>query len=295
MGIDKSYGVVVDLAPVKGASVLGADRVVSSDPTVVANYAKAYIAGANKAGVKAVAKHWLMGSATKNTDNAPALVPNYEILKTRDVKVYDILRNAGVKFDAMIGSEYIPGLTITAGPDKKLGTTDDVKIPASMSPEAVAEFKADLADKNAVTVTDDLGAPAISGKYKVDAASIATWKAGIDQALFVNTTAKISVKAQLDQTINAGVAALKKGELNRKETEASVMRILGRKGLSGCGVLKTVDSGAYKELEARIQKQPSTTTKKAPSTPSPTPAPTKSALPTPAVTKPSPSPTPKAL
>ncbi len=278
-GIDTSFGLVIDVANLKGTSTIGTSRVASADPKIVTEYAKARLAGAKKAGVNDVAKHWGMGSASANTDNAPAVTPPLSVLQKRDFVPYIALKSAGIEVDGMIGSEVIPGLT--DGVDKKVGTVDD--IPVSLSRTAATDhFKKIYLSKGAVTYTDDLGAPGISNKWSVSEASVETWKAGIDEALFVITSAKspskkMTVAEQIDAVIAEGKAALKSGELNRNEVEASVARLMLNKSVDACGVLKTVDSGGYKELVAKLQKKslaasPTPTVSKPASTAQPTTA-----------------------
>ncbi|MEO6513646.1 MAG: glycoside hydrolase family 3 N-terminal domain-containing protein [Candidatus Saccharimonadales bacterium] len=255
IGINTSFGTVVDVAPLKGSTNIGASRVASSDPIRVATYAAAYIAGAKLSGVNPVTKHWGMGSASANTDKSPAVTPSYDQLVARDFTVYTALQAAGVEVDGMIGSEIIPGLTIDAGKDKKLGTSDDIKTPASLSGKAVSEFKADLT-KGAITYTDDLGTPAIAAKQSVAEASVAAWKAGVDIALFVQTsklpksTVNMTVPQQINATIKTGEAALKNDAPLRQQFVASVTRLMLEKHVDGCKVLQSENPSAYKTVTA---------------------------------------------
>jgi len=217
-----AHGITVDLAPVVDVSdqpdgtVIG-DRSWSADPAVVVAYARAYAEGLLAAGVTPVLKHFPgHGSASGDTHDGAATTPSLDALRASDLLPYEALvPELGSRAGVMLGHLDVPGLT-------EPGT------PTSLSPATVRLLRQDYGF-GGVIMTDDLsGMGAVTERFGVPEAAERALAAGVDMVLFSGT----DVGALLDH-LEGAVAA---GDLDARAIDASVVRVLGLKGLDPCTV-----------------------------------------------------------
>ena len=171
----RSAGVNVDLAPVADVSEIDGfmtieHRTFGSDPARVAAAACAFAGALAAGGVGYTLKHFPgLGDAVLSTDDAPVSVPAGAGLLAASDAAYRRC-GSGPRALVMISSASYPHLT---------GST-----PAVMSPAAYRGLASDRAD--AVTISDDLQAPALAG---VTAPARTAINAGLDLALYAQTEA----------------------------------------------------------------------------------------------------------
>ena len=214
-----NLGFGMDLAPVLGVSsqpddaVIG-DRSFSDDPATVTEYAGAFINGLKAGGIFPVLKHFPgLGSATGNTDDAPASTPPLTQLEKSDIVPYEtLLDQPGV--GVMVANATVPGLT---------GDT-----PASLSPAAVKYLRGKL-KFDGLIMTDSLSAGAITATHDLPSAALAALEAGIDVVLWDSTAETAAILDRLE-------AAVSDGTLSQDSIVASVGRMLDTKGLDACKI-----------------------------------------------------------
>lgn len=215
LGITTNFAPVVDVASRTPNPLPG--RMYSADKAVVTRYATAAVKAADGAGVTPVVKHFPgLGSATGNTDFAPAMTDPLAVLKRRDLLPYQQL--ARYHPDVMVGSVIVPGLT-----DGQ---------PAVWSSRAVSLLRS-LGYQDAVVYSDSLTAKAVPGE--LEDSVLKAWQAGIDVALIVQTREQTPQLASDFEAISTHAsAALKSGRLDKTHFAQSVERILARKHINAC-------------------------------------------------------------
>lgn len=214
----RARGVTVDLAPVLDVTaaakntVIG-DRSFSADPDRVAEYAGAFAAGLRDAGVLPVFKHFPghgrgIGDSHKGRVRTPPLAD----LRDVDLRPYrTLLADRSTPAAVMLGHLDVPGLT---GAD-----------PATLSPAGYQLLRGEFGFAGLV-LTDDLGAMrAISNRYELTDAVLASLQAGADMALWTTNPSSTRIAQILDR-LEAAAAA---GDL--PDSDNAVARILAAKGL----------------------------------------------------------------
>lgn len=222
-GVNMNLAPVVDVAPVTGTSVLGS-RIFSSDPTVVARDALIYVRAGLQTGVLPTLKHYPgLGSASHNTDFSSATTHDFVQLQQRDLIPYE--KFAGTQAAVMVGNQIVPGLTDG--------------LPASLSRAAIAdELRTNLGYQNNIVITDSLSAAAITSRYSIAEAAVRAWEAGVDIALFVSPQPGLSIREQTKRIIRAAKDAVRNGQLDVTDINASVGRIfsLPQKHVNACNI-----------------------------------------------------------
>lgn len=221
----KKLGITVDFAPVVDVSSEGDDEVIgdrsySDDPAVVTEYAGAFAAGLQDAGIMPVYKHFPgHGSASGDSHLGSVTTPPLAQLQKTDLVPYrTLLKNPG-NAGVMIGHLMVPGLT--------RGDT-----PASISPAVMSMLrtgtKYDGPPFDGVIFSDDLsGMKAITDKYTIEQAVLRAFQAGSDIGLWLTTDKVSSVLTTLEK-------AVADGKLRESRVDASVVRILRAKGVISC-------------------------------------------------------------
>jgi len=188
----KNVGINVDLAPVadveqiQGSFLHG--RSFGSSPLQVAQRACAFAQGLNEAGVGYTLKHFPgLGTATASTDNtAVAITTQASQLRTN----YAAYRRCGhgPRTLVMISSASYPSLTGT-------------EVPALDAPE-IYQRELHQAGIQAVTVSDDLQAPALAG---LEHPALHALSAGLDLLLYAQSE-QVSQEAygKLDAELHRG-------------------------------------------------------------------------------------------
>lgn len=215
LGVDMVLGPVVDVEPNVGEVPLTPSRFFAGPPETVSDFAAAYVAGWNDAGLFATLKHYPgHGAASGDTHITAGITPSLADLEDFDLKPYRDLVELARDDDTavMIGHLTVPGLT------------DGV--PATRSPAAISYLRDDLGYGDALLVTDALGMAAVG--IPEPEASVLALAAGIDVVLFTLTS-------QTDEVIDALVAAVTDGRIDADHLDAAarkVMRMLARDGHS---------------------------------------------------------------
>ncbi|EGD53259.1 glycoside hydrolase family 3 N-terminal domain-containing protein [Gordonia neofelifaecis] len=218
-------GITVDFAPSADVSdepddeVIG-DRSFSNDPKVVTEYAGAYAAGLEDAGIMPVYKHFPgHGHASGDSHTGAVTTPPLAEMQNSDLVPYRTLLQRPGNAGVMVGHLIVPGLT---GP----------QTPASISPAAIGMLrtgkKYDGPAFNGVVFSDDLsGMKAITDKYTIEQAVLKAITAGSDIGLWLSTDHVTSVLNSLEK-------AVADGKLSERRIDRSVVRILKAKGVLDC-------------------------------------------------------------
>ncbi|MGV9478752.1 glycoside hydrolase family 3 N-terminal domain-containing protein [Gordonia aichiensis] len=221
----KKLGITVDFAPDADVSDESADEVIgdrsfSNDPQVVAEYAGAFAAGLEDAGIMPVYKHFPgHGHGSGDSHTGVVRTPPLSSLITSDLVPYKtLLRNPG-NAGVMVGHLIVPGLT-------------GAETPSSISPRAMTMLRTGKPYGgpafNGVIFSDDLsGMAAISERYPIEQAALMSIKAGGDIALWITTDRVSAVLDAMQRAVSAGT-------LTQARVDRSVVRILRAKGVLYC-------------------------------------------------------------
>ncbi|MEY2515180.1 MAG: beta-N-acetylhexosaminidase [bacterium] len=207
----RGAGVNMDLAPVSdvgrpGSALVGERRIYSSSAERVATLAGAFAGGLHDGGVRATAKHYPgFGAATVNTDNAPARIStSLEALRRVDARPFAALIAGGV--DAvMVSTAIYPAL--------------DSRPAAFASPWVTGELRKRLGFRG-VSMTDDLGTPAVQSFGSIARRAVLAVRAGVDLPLF-SSTYRDSARAA-----EGLLAAAKRGDFTRAALRTQAQRVL---------------------------------------------------------------------
>jgi beta-N-acetylhexosaminidase len=209
-------GIDLDLAPVVDVNVnpknpaIGAlGRSFSSHPAVVSAMAEAEIRGLHEAGVRSNVKHFPgLGSAAANTDFA--VVDVTKTWRAGELDPYRSLIASGV-LDAVMSGNIVNR------------TLDPDGVPASLSAPIIQGVLRGQLGWSGTVVTDDLGAVAITSRYKQADAVARALGAGNDLLVFANQATYVpDLAARLIDTIESLVAA---GHVTEARIDASIARL----------------------------------------------------------------------
>lgn len=168
VGVDLSFAPVVDRD--MGLSAVIGDRALHRDPAVVAELARAYVAGMDQAGMASVAKHFPTHSgvqADSHTEIATDPRPLDELLD--DLEIYRRLVSAGIA-GVMMAHVRFPMLD---------------PVPAGFSPWWVQKLRLDLNFHGAI-ISDDLSMAGASEAGDLVARAHRALEAGCDMVLACN-------------------------------------------------------------------------------------------------------------
>lgn len=225
VGLDMVLGPLADVAPEQGQSPLG-NRVFSSDPSTVSDYAGAYVRGWQNGGLLPTLKHFPgMGSATGNTDYTPATTPPLASLISRDFIPYQNASKTDIA--VMVGNQNVP---------------DWFTGPASLSPVVNQYLRQNLGYQSNFIITDSLSANAITSTISIPDAVVKAVMAGNDMVIIVNPNAGLISAQANEQLMQGAEAALQKAVQNESITKQhvaqSVVRKLTAQHISPCTVSK---------------------------------------------------------
>jgi beta-N-acetylhexosaminidase len=218
VNVDLAPDADLDAGPGPNAKHPVGKRSFSADPSVDSADVVAFLHGLQRAGVAAVAKHFPgLGTATGNTDQAPAHTAAWSKLKQRDLKPFAAAVGAGV--DAvMVANAVVPGLT---------------KGPASLSAAAIKALRRRLGF-DGVVITDSLSAGAISATgLSVPQAAVRALAAGADDVLF-GTGASHHGAAMATRIRTAIVSAVRDGKLSKSLLRGAAGRVATMLGATTC-------------------------------------------------------------
>ena len=211
----RSAGVNMNLAPVAdvaraGAALEGERRIYSRSPERVAQFAAAFANGLHSGGVRATAKHYPgFGAASVNTDSAPARIST-PLAQLRAVDEPPFARLVRDGIDAvMLSTAVYPAVD---------------ELPAAFSRRWVSgELRARLGFRG-VSMTDDLGTPAVAGFGSNGERAVRAVRAGIDLPLF---SASYFSSAQAAEGL---LAAARRGDVGEAGLRAAARRVLALRG-----------------------------------------------------------------
>ncbi len=217
IGVTVDLGPVVDLDAGPGPSTSNPDgsRSFSANPSVATEYAGAFEAGLEKAGVIPVLKHFPgLGGASGNTDFMAAHTVPYNVLLHGGLVPFEKLASNAKA--VMISNASIPGLTNG--------------VPSSLSSKAIGLLRK-VVGFQGVAITDSLETVSIASyqpnlfQAVVDAA-----RAGADMIMLASSDPN-QVPDYLGAR-NALSQAIASGAISRAAAEESVGRILALKGFA---------------------------------------------------------------
>jgi beta-N-acetylhexosaminidase len=213
----RSAGINMNLAPVAdvaraGAALEGERRIYARSAARVAPLAAAFANGLHDGGVRATAKHYPgFGAASVNTDSAPARIATpLRQLRAVDEPPFARLVRDGI--DAvMLSTAVYPALD---------------ELPAAFSRRwATAELRERLGFTG-VSMTDDLGTPAVAAYGTNGERAVRAVRAGIDLPLFSSSYSSGAKAAE------GLLAAARRGEVEAAGLRAAARRVLSlRAGL----------------------------------------------------------------
>jgi beta-N-acetylhexosaminidase len=212
LGFNVVFAPVVDVLPANGTRGPIGSRSFSANPSSVSQYAAAYVAAWQAAGVLPVIKHFPgLGSATGNTDLVAATDPPLSVLAGRDLIPYRQLASSG-PLGVMVGHPVVPGLT--GGK------------PASVVP-ATYSYLHDTIGFNGLVFTDSLGAAAIVNlPLAAGPAAVTAIGAGADMVLMSSVTDGMTAVQAL--TAAAGHT------LSTDRLDQAVLQVLEAKHVDPC-------------------------------------------------------------
>ncbi|MFJ5295853.1 glycoside hydrolase family 3 N-terminal domain-containing protein [Pseudomonas sp. NPDC088368] len=203
----RSLGVNLFLAPivdvVTGANPWLEGRTLGTDPDEVARIARAFVAGVQRAGVIATAKHFPGHHITESDPAiAEAHVPGSLEVLQEGIDVFKTLIAANVQ-------AIMPGPAVV--------TAIDPNQSASTSPAVISMLR-DALGFSGLIISDDLDAVSISRGNSVAAAAVASLAAGAHLLL-------LSSEAGLDEVVRTIVAAVETGELHADVLLAAAQKV----------------------------------------------------------------------
>ncbi len=192
LGIDMATAPLYTTSPATNTVSDEGSRTFSASPTVAAAYGNAFAKGLTSSQVLAVAKSFPgEGYADADTDQAVATDPPIATLRTRTLVSFEKAVAAGVRA-LMVGHPVVPGLT-----DGQ---------PASVSPATYALLRKTLGFSG-LTITDTLGAKAISVHYSQAEAVLEALQAGADLPMLHATTWRAALDA-LEHAVSTGALSM---------------------------------------------------------------------------------------
>ena len=207
----RGAGVNMNLAPVAdvarpGSALEGERRIYARSAARVAQLASAFMRGLHAGGVRATAKHVPgFGAATVNTDDAPARIAA-PLGRLRAVDELPFARLVRDRVDAvMLSTAVYPAL------DER---------PAAFSRRWVSGELRDRLGFRGVSISDDLGTPAVAAYGTNGERAARAVRAGIDLPLFSSSYAASSAAAE------GLLAAAKRGEVGERRVRAVARRVL---------------------------------------------------------------------
>jgi beta-N-acetylhexosaminidase len=222
----RALTVRVDLAPVAdldagpGPDATHPDgkRSFSADPATATADVLAFARGLLDAGIVPVVKHYPgLGTASANTDAAPAVTAPLRALQGRDLAPFAAAVRAGLPA-VMTSNAVVPGLS---------------PLPVSLSSAATALLRRQLGFRG-VIITDSLSAEAISAAgFSLDAAAVRALAAGAD-AVIIGRGDTRSPGPLVAGVRAAIVAAVDAGRLPIARLREAVRRLAALMGTATC-------------------------------------------------------------
>ncbi|CAL9566368.1 Beta-hexosaminidase [Streptomyces sp. enrichment culture] len=211
MGVRQDYSPVADVNVNPANPVIGV-RSFGADPRAVARLVAAEVAGYQRSGVAATAKHF-PGHGDTETDSHygfPVIKHTREQWETLDAPPFRAAIEAGID-SIMTAHILVPAL-------------DDSGDPATLSRPVLTGILREQLGYDGVVVTDSLDMAGVRQKYGDERVPVLALKAGVDQLLNA---------PKLDLAWNAVLKAVQDGELTEERLEESILRVLRLKARLG--------------------------------------------------------------
>ncbi|MFD7456213.1 MULTISPECIES: glycoside hydrolase family 3 protein [unclassified Streptomyces] len=211
MGVRQDYSPVADVNVNPANPVIGV-RSFGADPRAVARLVAAEVAGYQRSGVAATAKHF-PGHGDTETDSHygfPVIKHTREQWETLDAPSFRAAIEAGID-SIMTAHILFPAL-------------DDSGDPATLSRPVLTGILREQLGYDGVVVTDSLDMAGVRQKYGDERVPVLALKAGVDQLLNA---------PRLDLAWNAVLKAVQDGELTEERLEESILRVLRLKARLG--------------------------------------------------------------
>ncbi|MGW0184192.1 glycoside hydrolase family 3 protein [Streptomyces sp. NPDC003362] len=211
MGVRQDYSPVADVNVNPANPVIGV-RSFGADPRAVARLVAAEVAGYQRSGVAATAKHF-PGHGDTETDSHygfPVIKHTREQWETLDAPSFRAAIEAGID-SIMTAHILVPAL-------------DDSGDPATLSRPVLTGILREQLGYDGVVVTDSLDMAGVRQKYGDERVPVLALKAGVDQLLNA---------PKLDLAWNAVLKAVQDGELTEERLEESILRVLRLKAKLG--------------------------------------------------------------
>ncbi len=206
----RSAGVNMNLAPVADVAAPGSAlererRTYGRSTARVASLSSAFARGLRAGRVLATAKHYPgFGAARVNTDDAPARIP----------MALSRLRAQGAPF-ARLSREGIEAIMLSTAVYPALD-----EIPAAFSPAWIGRELRGRVGFEGVTISDDLGTPAVADWGSLGERAVLAARAGVDLPLFSSSYAAGARAAE------GLVAAARSGEIDERGLRAGARRVM---------------------------------------------------------------------
>jgi beta-N-acetylhexosaminidase len=222
----RAAGITMDLAPVldldagQGPNNRDPDgtRSFSLNANTTAADGTAFLTGLQAGGIVPVVKHFPgLGNATANTDVKPATTLPWTTLEHAGLIPFERAFTTGAPA-VMVANASVPGLTT---------------LPASISPALITGVLRNQLGYQGLVMTDSLsGGALVDIGYSVPRAVVAAIAAGADMVLYTAPAAKVA--ALTSSIVDALVAAVGAGTVDRGRLENAVTHILAVKGVNLC-------------------------------------------------------------
>ena len=209
IGIQGVLGPVLDVGAEDGSAV--GERAFSDDPEAVAALGRGAVRAYRRAGVLAAPKHFPgLGAASASTEEGPGSVGlTIDALRRRDLRPFAAAVRAGA--GAVVIGHGLYG-------------SDDFVTPASQSRFVIGDLLRRELSFRGLVVSDDLGAGAITTYGSMEAAAVASLRAGVDM---VHVSGNPREQAAV---VRAITTAVRRRRLPAARLDEAVLHVLEAKG-----------------------------------------------------------------
>ena len=210
-GINLNFAPCVDVNTNPNCPIIGKlGRSFSSDPVVVAQYARLWIDVHQKEGIVSCLKHF-PGHGSATGDTHLGLVNVTKTWQESELEPYRELIDGGIVEMVMVAHVI----------NQKLGD----KLPASLSPTIIKDKLRNELGFNGVVVTDDLAMGAIAKQYGFEEALKMAILAGCDMLCLSNNGSGTYDPNLVPHAVNTILQMVKNGELSADDIHTAAERI----------------------------------------------------------------------
>ena len=212
LGCNMNFAPVLDLYDQPDATIIG-DRSFGADPQMVAALGAAYIRGAKRGGIIAVAKHFPgHGSSTIDSHGRlPVVDFNEDELRARDMVPFQKLIDCGLE-GIMTAHLLLPAI--------------DPVYPVTLSPAILRGILRDELNYQGLVVSDGIAMGAISENFSIQDTLVHLFRAGVDMIL-VHSSYDV---AELQEYV---LALCETNRVTEEEIDEGVLRVLQLKATYG--------------------------------------------------------------